>query len=129
MKAKLKTYLVNLQNGLIKTKTDMVLQLIVKNPNITIHEIRSMGIAHQTATGVVSVLMDEGVVYTNGDLKIKNRHYSMLMYEPDEVMRVVRSKMRLMERYRNWLMNIQEFEPIIGRDKIEGVLSVLMSKG
>lgn len=128
MKAKLKTYLTNLQNGLIKTKTDMVLQLIVSNPNITIHHIRNMGISHQTATGVISVLMDEGIVYSNGELKIKNRHYSMLMYESNEMVRVVRAEIRLLERYKNWVANIKEFENILGAQKVNEIMQLLNAK-
>jgi len=128
MKAKLKTYLTNLENGLIKTKTDIVLRLIIENPDITIHDIRQMGITHQTATGVVSVLMDEGIVYITGSIQIRNRHYSTLKFETDELMRLVRAKHRLFDRYKNWLANMQEFEVIIGKHKIDELKAILSSK-
>jgi len=126
MKAKLKTYLTNLDNGLIKTKTDIVLQLIYYKPNITIHEIRQMGVSHQSATGVISALMDEGVVFVSGEVKIKNRYYSMLQFEKDLLMRKVRAQNRLYERYNNWLANMQEFASIIGHDKIQAIKQVII---
>jgi hypothetical protein len=126
MKPKLKTYLRNLDNGLIQTKTDIVLQLIYYKPNITIHEIRQMGVSHQSATGVLSALMDDGVVFVSGEVKIKNRHYSMLQYEGDLLMRKVRAENRLYERFTNWLKNMDEFQSIIGHDKIEAIKQVLI---
>ena len=69
MKARVETWLNNIENGKIRSKTERILDCIIRHgaKGISTDEMRTqLGIAHQTLTGVLSVLNDSGTIQVIG---------------------------------------------------------------
>ena len=69
MEAKVQTWLNNIASGNIRSKTERILECIMKSgaKGISTDEMRTgLGIAHQTLTGVLSILNDEGMIMVIG---------------------------------------------------------------
>ena len=74
MKAKVKTWLFNLQSGNLKTKNEKILNAIWKYTDerggISTKRLRDIsGYPHQTLTSVLSLLHDEGIIKVVGQVK------------------------------------------------------------
>lgn len=127
MKPKIKTYLKYLQSGYIKTKTDLVIDIIRKNPRITIHDIRTQyKISHQTLTGIISNLMDDGLIYFCGEVKHGSSHFSMLMFEPDVESQKVRAQLRAVEKFRIWANQLSNYKMVLTSEKYKEIKASLM---
>jgi predicted transcriptional regulator len=114
MSSKVKTYTNYLKSGYIQTKKDAIIDIIRKNPSITIYDIRNdYNITHQTLTGIISTLMDDGLVYFCGEKKKGKSYFSMLMYEDDIEKQKVRAMKRSLEKFRVWANRLTEFKTLI----------------
>jgi uncharacterized membrane protein YheB (UPF0754 family) len=74
MKAKVKTWLLNLQSGNLKTKNEKILNAIWnytdERGGISTKRLRDIsGYPHQTLTAVLSLLHDEGIIKVVGQVK------------------------------------------------------------
>lgn len=118
-KAKVQTWLNNVANGNIKTKTEKILKCIIDHSNyggIDTSEMRDkLGISHQTLTAILSNLSDEGVI-----LVVAMKHqdktgnvYSVYKFVEDEDTRNLLKQYRIREKIITWLnKGIEEYGPI-----------------
>ena len=83
--AKAESWIKQLENGNLKSKTVQVLKFIKENPYTTLHAIRLAlsGISHQTITCVISVSLDEGAIMIMGRIKIEDNPYSQYYFIQD----------------------------------------------
>lgn len=107
MKAKVKTWLANIENGNIHSKTEIILNYIIRETEFggaDIHSMRNeLGIAHQTMTAIISILQDHGVVKVVDIIEHMNNHYSVFKYVDDPKERNYLSADREREKVLNWL--------------------------
>lgn len=105
MKSKTKTWLTNLANGRIKTKTDRVLNMLYNNQNgITIHDLREwLDMPHQTVTAIISQIEDEGLIEVIGEINIGNSYYSIFRFVSDEKKRNQLRSNRQADKVIQWL--------------------------
>lgn len=113
MKPKVQTWLNNLQNGVIKSSTDKILNALnnAYPQPLTIVDIKNnLQITHQTTTAIISQLMDEGVVVATGELQDGDNVYSLLQLETDPE-RIKQNKQdRFNEKFSYWLARgVNEF--------------------
>jgi len=102
--AKRETYLANLKNGNIRSKTMRILYLIKQRPYTNTDEVRTLlSISHQTATSVLSNLLDIGVIKIVGETKINDNTYSRYLFVPEYQEQVNLSKERNKEKYALWI--------------------------
>ena len=104
--AKSETWYKQLANGNIKTNTAKVLKHISDFPYIDLYHIRvNLGMAHQTVTSRISVLMDEGVIRIVGTVQVKGTLYSQYRVVPqlDWVERSRLKDQRHNEKYIGWI--------------------------
>ena len=72
-KARIKTYMLALQNGDVRGNQMEVLDFIYRNPGTTVHEMRTaLSMAHQSLTPSVSNLLDCGLIREVGQVRIKD---------------------------------------------------------
>jgi len=103
-KAKIETYMANIQSGNIRTKSARILDYIRRKPFCDIDEIRTnLQISHQTTTSVVSNFMDIGIVKIVGKRKIQKNVYSTLQIFTDYKEQSQVAQKRLEEKYQIWL--------------------------
>ena len=107
--AKIDSWVEQVESGNLQTNQSYILNYIIKHPNTTIYDIRNnLAIAHQTATAIVSMLMDEGVLRFNGKIKMREVNsdsgdtYSMLVYVADKNERKAVKKRRNEEKFIAW---------------------------
>lgn len=82
--AKRETYMENLKMGVIKSKTMQILNFVKDNPNCNTDNIRvGLSMPHQTATAIISNLLDIGVIKIVGETKVKNNTYSNYLFVED----------------------------------------------
>lgn len=109
MKPHVETWLINLRNGNIKSKTERVLAYIKERPGCTIIDIKEdTGINHQTVTGALSAIMDAGLVDRIGEKSINGNIYSSLLFINDPHKREALVKSREDERVAKLLTSIDE---------------------
>lgn len=109
MKPHVETWLINLKNGNIQTKTERVLAYIKNNSGCTILDIKEdTAINHQTVTGALSQIMDAGLVDRIGEKHINGNVYSSLMFIHDSEKREELVKKREDERLVKLLASIEE---------------------
>lgn len=106
MKAKVKTWLRNVENGNINGKTEKVLSYIknhsVNEPNT--YELRiNLNMAHQTLTSIVSQLQDEGLVKAIDQIEIKGNWYTVYQFVEDQRERDFFIQYREKEKVMTWL--------------------------
>lgn len=102
-KAKLESWIKNLQNGNIKTKSLKILQFIKDNPKCSLETIRNeTGFPHQSVTGIISNFMDEGIVKFVGKVENKNGIYSLHEYVTDMAEMYSLKEQRNKEKMYNW---------------------------
>ena len=103
LESKTETWIRNLENGNIVSKTMIVLNYIKKHPYTDINEIRTVcDMAHQTVTGCLSNIMDEGVVKMVGQREIKNSVYSTLLFVFSHDERIVLRRERAESKAIKW---------------------------
>lgn len=117
-KAKVDTWLNNLKNGNIKSKTMIILNHIDKNPNIDLNAMREqLKIAHQTLSAIISGLMDEGIVKIVGEIKEGDNSYSKFqsVLDREEIENCKKARRQL--KFLAWLdSGINDFEGKIPKD-------------
>jgi len=109
MKPHVETWLINLANGNIRSKTERVLAYVKERPGCTIVDIKEdTGINHQTVTGALSAIMDAGLVDRIGEKTINGNIYSSLLFISDPGKRNELVKKREDERVTKLLSTIDE---------------------
>jgi hypothetical protein len=102
--AKRETYIENLKMGVIKSKTMEILNFVKDNPNCNTDDIRvGLSMAHQTATAIISNLLDIGIIKIIGDTKIKNSTYSNYMFVEDYNEQNRLEKARHLAKFKLWM--------------------------
>jgi hypothetical protein len=102
--AKRETYMENLKMGVIKTKTMEILNFIKDNPNCNTDNIRvGLSIPHQTATAIISNLLDIALIKIVGDTKVKNSTYSNYLYVEDFREQDRLEKARHLAKFEKWM--------------------------
>lgn len=119
MKAKVKTWLKNIENGTLKSYSEKVLQ-VIKNHTIegngvsTFQLRRRMEMTHQTLTSRLSELNDEGLINVKGQVEINDTFYSVYIYIDNEEQRLNIIKERMLEKYIQWLKKADSFTNLMG---------------
>lgn len=118
MKAKVKTWLAQLESGAIKSKTVTVLDYIKKNSDnfryVTLIDMRQeLRISHQSLTCIISNLCDEGLIYGGFEIEHNGSHYTQFRFIADEENRTRIRQERLSEKFTHWLNRVDEFEELI----------------
>ena len=109
-KAKIKTYMMQLQNGNIRGNQMECLDYIYKNQGATVHEMRTaLAMAHQSLTPSISLLLDCGLIREIGQVKIKDSFYSQYEFEPDAGNQDILAKERLDEKFKQWMERGKDF--------------------
>ena len=117
MKAKVKTWLNQIESGMIASNTTRILNYIMHHSGHTIWDMRSnLNISHQTLTGIISNLMDEGLVKASGDVEVDNSHYSRLFFVDDESERKHLIDIRRNEKFERLLLSMNEYQ-----DKLDNI--------
>jgi predicted transcriptional regulator len=124
--AKAENWIKNLQNGNIKSKTMQVLKFIKDNPKCNLDIIRDKtGLPHQTVTGCLSRIMDEGLVKFVGKIESNKNVYSLLEYVTDmsELYRL--KNQRDKEKMVRWANNgINKFKPMLSSATINCLIDI-----
>jgi len=124
--AKAENWIKNLQNGNIKSKTMQVIKFIKDNPKCNLEIIRDKtGLPHQTVTGCLSRVMDEGLVKFVGKIESTNNVYSLLEYVTDmsELYRL--KNQRDKEKMVRWANNgINKFKPMLSSATINCLIDI-----
>lgn len=107
MKAKVRTWLENLNNGNIENKTQRILNCIhneTQYGGIDTYSLREkLKIPHQSLTGIISVLQDNGLVKVVDIIQFMNNHYSVYQFVIDPQERTFLKNDREREKILNWL--------------------------
>jgi len=124
--AKAENWIKNLQNGNVKSKTMQVLKFIKDNPKCNLDIIRDKtGLPHQTVTGCLSRIMDEGLVKFVGKIESNKNIYSLLEYVTDmsELYRL--KNQRDKEKMVRWANNgINKFKPMLSSATINCLIDI-----
>ena len=114
MKPKVQTWLKQLNEGVIKSKTSRIIFEIHKNTYkgkgfTTIEELRrELNMAHQTLTAIVSNIQDEGLIVTFGEVENEQGSiFQKIRYaRPEEREDLVRK--RQLEKLSQWIKRGKE---------------------
>jgi len=102
--AKRETYMENLKMGVIKTKTMQILNFVKDNPNCNTDNIRvGLSIPHQTATAIISNLLDMGLIKIVGETKVKNSTYSNYLFVEDYREQDKIARARHLAKFQIWM--------------------------
>ena len=117
MKAKVKTWVSNIKNGKIKNNTELILKTIYSatisekkdifsefSGRISTDELRTaLRIPHQTLTGILSNLQDEGIIYVAGEKECGSEFYSYwsFTFDPERMERLAHERQN--EKYSIWI--------------------------
>lgn len=114
-KAKIKTYLQQLSEGNIRGNQMECLDFIYRNHGTTIHEMRTaLCMSHQSLTPAISNLLDSGLIYEIGDVKIKDSTYSKYSFEPDSAKQDELAEFRKEDKYKQWVKHgLKEFSDLM----------------
>lgn len=120
MKAKVKTWIRNVENGMIKSTTDRVLFNIyratkqrteftdlfnsVDSGSVSTDELRVLlDLKHQTLTAILSQLQDEGVIKVVGEHERGDSVYSKWAYVNENYEREALAEERRREKFTQWM--------------------------
>lgn len=123
MKAKVKTWLKNLENGTIKTNTEIVLKAVKENTpecnifdftnekkGVSTYELRNiLNMSHQTLTSRLSDLQDEGLIKDVSQVTVDGTVYSVYMFIKHLEYRKQLITSRKKEKYIQWLKNADKY--------------------
>lgn len=123
MKAKVKTWLRNIENGNIANNTEKILHTIKEytphndrydqnnfKQGINTDALRNMtGIPHQSLTAILSVLHDEGLIKPIGEVEKDQSWYSIWAFIHDLEYRKRVQRLREQEKYVKWLKKADEY--------------------
>jgi transcription initiation factor IIE alpha subunit len=100
---KVENWIKNLQNGNIKTRTLQIIKFIKENPKCSLETIRDKtGLPHQTVTGCISNVMDEGLVKFVGKTESDKGIYSLYEYVTDMAEMYALKEQRNKEKMKHW---------------------------
>lgn len=125
---KVKTYITNLNNGNIKSKSLLILDYIKKHPLTNIHHMRiELNVSHQTLTSIISNFMDYGIVRAVGEVKIpirsRDSFFTVLEYVEDIEMIFALQRLRRMNKYLIWVnRGLTEFNSL-NDEKLNRILT------
>ena len=131
MKAKVKTWLRNIENGKIKNYTEQILSEIKNNTKkgfyglfekdgISTYELRNTtGISHQTLTSALSNLYDEGLIQSTNQIQIEDKHYSVYVFNYDNEIRLQTIDIRKKEKFLQWLKKADYFNELLNDATLE----------
>lgn len=121
-KAKIQTYMIQLQNGNIQGNQMEVLDYIWRHSGTTIHKMRTeLFMAHQSLTPSVSNLMDAGIVKEIGQIKINDSIYSQFQFVPDAEEQDRLAEDRLMDKFKQWKQKGRDFIDLMD-DELRDIL-------
>ena len=106
MKPKVKNWITQLQSGVIKTKTTIILKAIHSHTNksgyTTIHELREeLDYPHQTLTAILSMVQDEGMIEMFDQVLIDETFFQKIRYAlPNEREGLIEK--RELEKFVQW---------------------------
>jgi DNA-binding transcriptional ArsR family regulator len=117
MKAKVRTWVNNVENGYISNRTEYILSEIYKKTvaiktdlfaagsgRVSTDELReSLKIPHQTLTAVLSQLQDEGLIYVAGEKEKGSECYSYWSYTFGNTKRLRLIDERKKEKFNAWI--------------------------
>lgn len=113
MKPKVKNWLNQLNNGIVKSKTTLLIQRIhyhtYKGRGYTnIDELRKdLKMPHQTLTAILSTIQDEGLIKTWGEIVLEGTIYQKISYARQEE-REVLIRQRRIEKLYQWIKRGKE---------------------
>jgi hypothetical protein len=119
MKAKVKTWIANVENGNIKSKTEIVLNYIKMKTESgfssdVYHMRTNLMMAHQTLTGVMSLLADEGLIDDVGQIEFHGQHYSLWKYVTNEDKRKIIAHDRKVDKFNQWVKKgVEDYSDMI----------------
>ena len=123
-KAKIETYMANIQSGNIRSKSMRILDFIRRNPFCDTDVIRRfLDIPHQTTTSAISNFMDIGVVKIVGKVTIKKNTYSKYMIVTDYIEQTKVAQQRLEEKYQLWLKQGNKNYHLVISDELKAAIS------
>ena len=109
MKPKVKTWLNQIESGMISSNTTRILHYIMMNDGITILHMREdLLCSHQTLTAIISNLMDEGLVKSIGEIEVDGSHYTKLCYISNDVDRINQIDKRKEEKFHRFILSMSE---------------------
>jgi len=143
-KPKVQTWIRNVENGNIKNKTERILgaiysatkktipgELDLFNSNlyfktISTYELRNdLDISHQTLTGILSVLQDEGLIKVVGECSVNNSVYSTWQYVFFDHERNELKEARMYEKYEAWIKRgIEDFAELMPTNLFVEIMNV-----
>jgi DNA-binding transcriptional ArsR family regulator len=110
MKPKVKTWLNQIESGMISSNTTRILHYIMMHDGCTILHMREdLLCSHQTLTAIISALMDEGLVKSIGEIEVDGSHYSRMKYVSDSVDRIMQMNKRREEKFHRFILSMGEY--------------------
>jgi hypothetical protein len=110
MKPKVKTWLNQIESGMITSNTTKILNYIMNHDGCTILHMREdLLCSHQTLTAIVSSLMDEGLVKAIGEIEVDSSHYSKMFYVSDSIERIGNINKRKEEKFHRFILSMGEY--------------------
>lgn len=108
MKAKTKTWIEQVESGNLKTNMAIVLDYVIKRHknglDSDVYNMRNqLRLAHQTLTGILSMLADEGLIVEIGQVQIDGSTFTRWGYVTDETKRKIIAHNRKCEKYNAWI--------------------------
>lgn len=124
MKAKVKSWLQNIESGKMRSFTEAVLKVVKDNTSdrdgISTYELRErLGMAHQTLTSRLSELNDEGLIKVVGQVEVNDTTYSVYAYISNSEDRTLTITSRRKEKYVQWLKKADYFTDLMGFKTVE----------
>lgn len=102
--SKSETWIKQLNEGFLKSKTIVVLDYISKHQHTNLYDLRiALSMSHQTITSRISNLMDEGVIKIIGSTTIKDNEYSIYKFVSAESEQTLLKSQRAEEKFLNWV--------------------------
>jgi uncharacterized protein (DUF849 family) len=126
MKPKVKNWITQLNNGVIKSKTTQVIYQINKHTKegrgwTTIEELRmELDMAHQTLTAIVSNIQDEGLIDTFGEIQnVQGVTFQKIRYASHDERESLKRK-RELEKLAHWIKRgKEEFSHLLPASTLE----------
>lgn len=110
MKPKVKTWLNQIESGMITSNTTKILNYIMNHNGCTILNMREdLVCSHQTLTAIISSLMDEGLVKAIGEIEVDSSQYSRMFFVSDPVDRIIQMNKRAKEKFERFLLSMGEY--------------------
>jgi len=129
MKAKVKTWLEQLESGKIKSKTVIILNYIKQKTGdgewVTLVDMRrDLNISHQSLTAIISTLCDEGLIYESGQVQIEDKHYTEFVFISTPDARKWAMYKRKEEKLRYWLLRADEFTEFLDQNTYDSLMRI-----